>query len=470
MIDEEFKSKTEPALLSHAENVWDDHYWNDPESNVMKMRSALYHFHNEMKELERSSVKEVISDAPLAGLGITNSISPLFASTAATVGLATQYDFTNTVMPTAALVLGLLIAGKLVHDKKNISKDYRTISETLANFRMNADEQGYEYAEKKLNKDLNKLNIKLTDIPTVTKEEFDKRGSIYLMDAENFGFMPPKLTTADSAVKASNSLRDIAKSHGKAIGQNLHKRFMIGCLVFSAFLESVKDLGKIGQTTKSVYNAGVSMIVDAKEAKKINHLTDSFKKNHSGNIQKFREHAERPKVKAVSLRAKKNLEKLEQHKLTLDTIEEIRGKQGVDKGSFLLASGLMGLSIGGLSIGVHDLVTNFENFNLLQTLTLAANSMGLLGLGPLQKTAELVIRNHEALHSEKAKAAESDKAIATDGDIRFFDQLAKEQHDKATRQSSTQNLRVRMGHNISHSPHKKPKQPDSSNDIDHDMS
>ncbi len=415
MINEEFqKQNSTPSLL---QNIWDDHYWNDPTCDVIRMRSALVAKHLQLEELKLAATKEVISDLPIGGLALTSTVLPIVAAAAHIMsgnfasGAMELRDLQSAVMPALGLKFGLDIAAKLSRDYKGAREDFDTLIETLANFRNNSEQHGHEEAERLLNLNLAEQNIKLSGVPLVEKDEFDKYATKFLMEAQKMGHLTPPQVTAYSAELAGESLAPIAKDHGKSIGNNLQKPLRTALFIWTAFTESIKDLAKISPISKSVYGAGKALISDYRADKETSENRAKTRESAKRSISYIEKHSTNPKVKSEMIKANVNLTDVWKYKKTLETVDKIKEKSPQDKKSFLLATGLMAVSATGVAAGAYDLISDPQSFNIAQQLTLFANAFGFLGLGPLKETADLVKHNHDALHDEQAKEAEKHTAL-----------------------------------------------------------
>lgn len=415
IINEEFQKQNSIPPL--RQNIWDDNYWSDPTCDVIRMRSALVAKYLQLEELKLAATKEVISDLPIGGLALVSTVLPIVAATAHMMsgnfasGAMELKDLQSAVMPALGLKFGLDIAAKLSRDYKSAKEDFDTLIETLANFRNNLEQHGHEEAERLLNLNLAEQNIKLSGVPLVEKEEFDKYATKFLMEAQRMGHLTPPQVTAYSAGLAGESLAPIAKNHGKNIGKNLQKPWRTALFIWTAFTESIKDLSKISPISKSVYGAGKALISDYRADKETSENRAKSRESAEKSISYIEKHSINPKVKSELIKANINLTDVWKYKKTLETIDKIKEKSPQDKKSFLLATGLMAVSAAGVATGAYDLISDPQSFNIAQQLTLFANAFGFLGLGPLKETADLVKHNHNALHDEQAKEAEKHTAL-----------------------------------------------------------
>ncbi len=430
--------KEHPQPKDKTKPIWDDEHWEDQDT-VTLMRSAAVHKLNESQQYKKSTIKEIISDAPIAA-------TFLFSVTATIVNHADSISTPSAILT----ALGGAIAYMINNSKNQVEKELDEILESLSNFRKNKDTpEKREQAATILKQDVARLNIKLSNIKPVTKTEFREKYPELLQHAKGKGYIPDPDLSTKKVLEASNSLLHIKNT--KNIASNFAKKIKEGSIeTWNALCESITEykeplalISGTGQGAKALYLNTIDWL----------HISDIKQKQETSKIAIERTEDVYTKIKGQDeklpitemLHSSVSMDDLEASKAAHTNIIEYKNRQPINLLNFGLASSLTGYA-------GYDLVS--KSMSLAQTyyptpeitqqaqeilhnaltdnwLGVVSNSWGILlgGIAALSATGHKYSSDTMALRSEFVKVDQNLSSILNlEGAIR---EIHKQQTQKA---------------------------------------
>lgn len=328
---------------------WDDEHWDNQEGTVYLMRSAAVQKLRDIEEYQQSTIKELISDGPIAASMATGS-------------------------PVAMVLtaIGVTIATLINKAKNDTETEYLEILESLARFSENKKDPEVD-AVKVLKQDVARLNIKLSGTHPASKEDYKKAYPTLISRARKEGYLPNPDLTSQRIEEAGKSLLHIKDQ--KNIAKNLLKSIQDGsAYAWDCLVDSVKEWRHPLALFEGSINGSVAMASNVAHwvDKKLN-ISDKTEKHKRSKIaiEKVENHIitikEQTQTKrqlpiAELLDTDMNIQDLEvakeATKLAHQNIVEYQKRQTLNHVNFGLAGGLTVIAGVDTAIRLHDLAAS----------------------------------------------------------------------------------------------------------------
>ncbi len=413
---------------------WDDEHWEDVDT-VRLIRSAAVQKSKEMNEYKKSTIQELISDGPIAASMATGSIPAMILTS-----------------------LGITIAALINKAKNETEKEYLEILESLSRFTENKkDPQKQKEAAKILKQDVARLNIKLSGIKPVSKEEFKATYPTLLQRARKEGFLKDPELSAKKIEETSKSLLHIEDK--ESIARKFANSTQNGSVyTWNCLVDSVKEWrhpvalasGSINGVKATYTNIVDGLhISDFKKTQKTSKIAVERAENE---IIKINEKVQRKLPITELLHTDFDLKDLEASKAAHDNIEEYKKRQPLNHVNFGLASSLTlyaGYDLVDKAIDLvkiysqdpqmlqqgHEMLQNAITDNWIGVLS---NSWGILfgGVAALSATGKKLHHDTMALRSEFSKIDKNlSSVVELEKEIR---KIHTEQIQKADKEHSAE--------------------------------
>lgn len=425
-----------PAATEKTDD-WDDEHWEHV-GTVRLMRSAAVQKSQEIAEYKKSKIKELISDGPIAASMATGSV-PAMVLTG----------------------LGTTIAVLINKAEKETEKEYLEILESLSRFTENKkDPKKQNEAASILKQDVARLNIKLSGIKPVTKEEFRASYPTLLKRARKEGFLPDPELSAKKIEDTGKSLLHIKDTESIA-RRFAHSTKNGAVYAWNCLVDSVKewkDPVALASGTVNGLKATYTNIVDSF------HISDFQKTQRASRITvdrveneivKINENVQKKLPITELLHTDFDLQDLEASKAAHKNIEEYKQRQPLNHANFGLASSLtlyagydlVDKAMELVKIYSHDPQVMQQGQEMLQNavtdnwIGVLSNSWGILfgGIAALSATGKKLHHDTMALRSEFSKIDKNlSSVVELEKEIRKIhtEQLQKAEKEHAAEPSN----------------------------------